>query len=161
MTAFKASLAAVAVLAALCGGPAEANGRAGPTRASGDFGAAYAAGPTPWLAEAGRWIGSGKFTALPGPWCADAISVWLSASGRAPLANRMAASALSYGPRLAGPQVGALAVMRTRRGWAGHVGFVEGIEPDGSILLLSGNWRHRVALSIVPRRMVVAFVEVR
>lgn len=80
--------------------------------------------------------------------------------GLRPLAGRLAADALRYGPRLAGPQVGALAVMGTRRGWAGHVGFVEGIEADGSIVLLSGNWGGRVARSVAPRSAVTAFVAV-
>jgi uncharacterized protein (TIGR02594 family) len=113
------------------------------------------------LAEAARWIGSGKMTGLPGPWCADFISFVLRRTGHAPLAGRMAADALRYGPRLSSPHPGDLAVMRTRRGWAGHVGIVEGVEPDGSIRLISGNWGHRVARSLVPRRMVVAFVEVK
>ncbi len=141
--------------------PAEASGRGGPPREAGEFASPSAAGATPWLAEAVRWVGSGKFTHLPGPWCADAVSAWLSAAGRPPLASRMAASALGYGPRLSGPRVGALAVIHTRRSLAGHVGFVEGIEPDGSIALISGNWGHRVARSIVARGNIVAFVEVR
>lgn len=112
------------------------------------------------LAEASRWIGSRNMTGMAGPWCADAVSFWLRRSGHRPLANRMVASALAYGPRLSGPRVGALAVIRTWRGAAGHVGLVEGIEPDGSIRLISGNWGHRVAQSVVARRTVLAFVEV-
>jgi uncharacterized protein (TIGR02594 family) len=123
--------------------------------------AAYAERGGDALAEAARWIGSGKMTGLPGPWCADFVSFVLRRTGHAPLANRLAASALDYGPRLSGPKVGALAVIRTRRGWAGHVGLVEGIEPDGSIRLISGNWGRRVARSVVPRASVVAFVAVR
>lgn len=65
----------------------------------------------------------------------------------------MAASALAYGPHIP-PRVGAIAVMR------GHVGFVAGIERDGSIDLVSGNWGHRVAAARVPRGEFVAFVAV-
>ena len=72
----------------------------------------------------------------------------------------MVSSALAYGPRLASPQVGSLAVISTRAGRAGHVGLVENVEPDGSIRLISGNWGHRVAESIISRRAVVAFVGV-
>jgi hypothetical protein len=72
----------------------------------------------------------------------------------------MAADGLRYGPRLAGPRVGALAILRTRRGAFGHIGFVEQIEPDGSIVLLSGNWGRRVARSLAPRSAVTAFVAV-
>jgi len=113
------------------------------------------------VAEATRWLGSGNMTGMAGPWCADAVSFWLRRTGHRPLASRLVASALDYGPRLSGPQVGALAVIRTRRGWAGHVGFVAGVEPDGSIRLISGNWGRRVADAIVSRDVVVAFVEVR
>jgi uncharacterized protein (TIGR02594 family) len=111
------------------------------------------------LAEAARWIGARNPAGTVGPWCADFVSFVLARVGRPPLAGRTAASALDYGPRLAGPRVGALAVMRARRGPAAHVGFVEGIEPDGSIRLLSGNWRGRVALSVIARASVVAFVD--
>ncbi|THD46979.1 MAG: hypothetical protein E7774_05560 [Bradyrhizobium sp.] len=113
------------------------------------------------VAEASRWIGSGKFTGKPGPWCADAVSEWLQRSGHRPLDSRMASAALAYGPRLAGPQVGALAVLGGRYGWASHVGVVSGVEPDGSIRLISGNWGSRVAEAVVSRGAVAAFVAVR
>jgi uncharacterized protein (TIGR02594 family) len=112
------------------------------------------------IAEAAHWIGSRNMTGMAGPWCADAVSFWLRRTGHRPLANRMVSSALAYGPRLPGPQVGALAVIGTRRGWAGHVGLVEGVEPNGSIRLISGNWGHRVAESVISRRAVIAFVRV-
>jgi uncharacterized protein (TIGR02594 family) len=112
-------------------------------------------------AEASRWVGSGKFTGLPGPWCADAVNVWLQRSGHRPLNGRMASAALAYGPRLEAPEVGALAVLGSRRGWAYHVGVVAGVEPDGSIRLISGNWGRRVAEAVVPRRAFSAFVSVR
>jgi len=112
-------------------------------------------------AEAARWIGSGKFTGLPGPWCADAVNVWLERSGHRPMQGRMASSALAYGPRLERPESGALAVLGSRRGWASHVGVVSGVDPSGSIHLISGNWGRRVAEAVVPRGSVIAFVAVR
>ncbi len=113
------------------------------------------------VAEAARWIGTGKFTGLPGPWCADAVSTWLERSGHRPLEGRMASSALAYGPRLERPEVGALAVLGSRRGWASHVGVISGVDRDGSIHLISGNWGRRVAEAVVPRGSVIAFVAVR
>lgn len=113
------------------------------------------------VAEAARWIGSGKFTRQPGPWCADAVSAWLQQSGHRPLKGRMASSALAYGPRLERPEVGALAVLGGRRGWASHVGVVSGVDGDGAIHLISGNWGRRVAEAVVPRGSVIAFVAVR
>ena len=123
----------------------------------GAGGAAACAGAD-LVAEAARYVGSGKFTSPPGTWCADAVSFWLEATGRPPLKNRMAASALSYGPHVANPQPGDLAVMRTRRGYAGHVGVVARVNPDGSIEIVSGNWNRRVARSVIARGSVTAFV---
>ena len=113
------------------------------------------------VAEAAHWIGASNFTGRPGPWCADAVSAWLARSGHRPLAGRMASSALAYGPRLERPEVGALAVLGSRRGWASHVGVVSGVDPDGSVHLISGNWGHRVAEAVVSRGSVIAFVAVR
>jgi len=130
--------------------------RASPAPAPRFFG-----GGSDVVAEASRWIGSGKFTAPPGPWCADAVSAWLERTGHRPLDSRMASAALAYGPQLSGPQVGALAVLGSRRGWAAHVGIVSGVESDGSIRLISGNWGARVAEAVISRRSVVAFVAVQ
>jgi uncharacterized protein (TIGR02594 family) len=170
----KAKLTAIVVAAALVAPDlALAHGRTEPTpnlfaawRETGSgHGAAQASRPFgaggDVVAEAARWIGSGKFTSLPGPWCADAVSAWLQRSGHRPLDTRMASSALAYGPRLERPEVGALAVLGTRRGWASHVGIVSGVDSDGSIHLISGNWGHRVAEAVVSRRSAIAFVAVR
>ncbi len=154
-------LAGVAAFAALClGSSTEASARGWREPARGEFVAPASRG-SDVLAEAARWLGSGNMTGTIGPWCADAVSFWLRRTGHRPLANRLAASALGYGPHLAAPRIGALAVMRTWRGLYGHVGLVEGVSPDGSIDLLSGNWGHRVARSLAPRWTIVAFVEVR
>ena len=159
MQAIRASLAAVAVsLTLTASGIAEANGRMSPSIYTHEWGGT-ATGRTlggDLVAEAARYVGSGKFTRLPGAWCADAVNVWLRAIGKPPLANRMAASALSYGPHV-GPRVGALAVLG-HRGRAYHVGIVEGVNPDGSIRLISGNWSRRVGRGIVPRSAVLAFI---
>jgi uncharacterized protein (TIGR02594 family) len=167
----KAKLTAIVVAAALLAPDlALAYGRAGPTpnpfaawRETGSGGGAarlFGAGGDV-VAEAARWIGSGKFTGQPGPWCADAVSAWLERSGHRPLDGRMASSALAYGPRLERPEVGALAVLGSRRGWASHVGVVSSVDRDGTIHLISGNWGRRVAEAVVPRGSVIAFVAVR
>ena len=48
-----------------------------------------------------------------------------------------------------------------RRGGAYHVGVVSGVDSDGSVRLISGNWGRRVAEAVVPRGAVIAFVAVR
>ncbi len=151
-------IGAAVIAAFLLPATAQAHGAPAPRSAFGPQARSRAGSDV--LAEADRWLGSGNMTGMAGPWCADAVSFWLRRTGHRPLANRMVASALNYGPRLSGPKVGALAVISTRRGWAGHVGVVEGIEPDGSIRVISGNWGRRVAHAIVPRRTIVAFVDV-
>jgi uncharacterized protein (TIGR02594 family) len=115
--------------------------------------------PSDVVREAARWLGSGNFTGRPGAWCAWAVSAWLTQTGHRPLASGMAASALTYGPRLAAARVGALAVLSSRRGSASHVGLVRRVEGD-NIELISGNWGHRVAIAIVPRRRILAFIGV-
>ena len=101
------------------------------------------------VAEAARYVGSGKFTVLPGAWCADAVSFWLQRAGKPPLANRMAGAALSYGPRSVG-RPGDLAVFMGRRG-AYHVGVVVA-SLGNRVEIVSGNWGHRVARAVVSRR---------
>jgi hypothetical protein len=104
------------------------------------------------VAEVVRYVGMGKFTVQPGPWCADAINVWLRQAGKPPLANRLAAAALSYGPRGNGSP-GDLAVFMGRRG-AYHVGVVVASIGD-RVEIISGNWSHRVGRAVVSRRSLV------
>jgi uncharacterized protein (TIGR02594 family) len=118
-----------------------------------------ASAPPALIAEAARWLGSGNMTGRPGAWCAWAVSFWLERTGHRPLANGLAASALSYGPHLASPRVGALAVMSTRRGRAHHVGIVTGIFAD-AVEIISGNWGRRVARALVPLSAIDAFIGV-
>jgi hypothetical protein len=120
--------------------------------------AAWGAGVATWrtgsdlVAEAARYVGSGKFTSLPGAWCADAVSFWLQRAGKPPLANRMAGAALSYGPRSVG-RPGDLAVFMGRRG-AYHVGVVVASLGD-RVEVVSGNWGHRVGRAFVSRRSLI------
>ncbi|MDR3464219.1 MAG: CHAP domain-containing protein [Beijerinckiaceae bacterium] len=161
----------------LCASQAFANGRAGPAgpninaptwkagapafvaRAAWHTGQRAYVASSQLVAVALGDLGSGKFTRLPGPWCADAVSAWLVRAGKPPLANRMAASALAYGSHVSNPSPGDLVVMATRRGYAGHVGIVEGVNPNGSIAIISGNWGHRVARGVISRGVVTAFVQ--
>ena len=158
----RASLAAVAFAASLClGGAAGAGGRAAATPSLYVSGApaSYGVAGMAWQSasglaiEAARYVGSGKFTALPGAWCADAVSAWLRAIGKPPLASRMAGAALSYGPRGSGAP-GDLAVFMGRRGYAYHVGVVVA-DLGSEVEIVSGNWDHRVARAVVSRRGLI------
>ena len=122
--------------------------------------AAWRSGAAAWRSgadvvdEATRWLGATNPTGTSGPWCADFASFVLQRVGLPPLPNRMASSALRYGPHTDAPRRGDLAVMPH------HVGFVAGVEPGGTIDLLSGNYGRRVALAHVSRAAFVAFVAV-
>lgn len=106
-------------------------------------------------------MGARNMTGKPGPWCASFANFVLRKTGHQPLASDMSTAALTYGRRLSTPQIGSMAVISTSYGWAGHVGFVTGVNSDGSIQLISGNWGRRVAQTNIARRLVVAFVEVK
>jgi hypothetical protein len=109
-------------------------------------------GASALASEAARYVGSGKFTSLPGPWCADAVNAWLRGVGKPALGSRYAGAALSYGPRGSGSP-GELAVFMGRRG-AYHVGVVVASLGD-RVEVVSGNWSHRVGRAVVPRRSLV------
>jgi hypothetical protein len=182
---FRAPLAVLAVLAAIClSGAAEANGRAGPAPSSPyasyrvdahhghghskapvyyaapdwRHGAPVIAAQAAWsggsalAAEATRYVGSGKFTGLPGPWCADAVNAWLRSVGKPTLGSRYAGASLNYGPRGSGLP-GELAVFMGRRG-AYHVGVVVASLGD-RVEVVSGNWSHRVGRAVVSRRSLL------
>ncbi len=81
----------------------------------------------------------------------------LERTGHRGTGSDMARSFAAAGQRIAGPQVGALAVMSRGRG-GGHVGVVSGIDAAGNPVIISGNHGHRVAESVYPRGRVYAYV---
>ena len=109
------------------------------------------------VAEARRYIGSGNPTGRASLWCARFMNMVLERSGHKGTGSDMARSFASYGQRISGPQVGAIAVMsRGRRG--GHVGIVSGIDANGNPIVISGNHGHRVAEATYSRGRVYAYV---
>ena len=108
------------------------------------------------VAEARRYIG-GNPTGRGRLWCARFMNMVLQRSGHTGTGSDMARSFSSYGQRISGPQVGAIAVMsRGRRG--GHVGVVSGIDPNGNPIVISGNHNRRVAESTYSRGRIYAYV---
>ena len=108
------------------------------------------------VAEARRYIG-GNPTGRGRLWCARFMNMVLQRSGHTGTGSDMARSFSSYGQRISGPQVGAIAVMsRGRRG--GHVGVVSGIDPKGNPIIVSGNHGNRVAESVYSRGRIYAYV---
>jgi uncharacterized protein (TIGR02594 family) len=108
------------------------------------------------VSEARRWIGTNP-TGWERVWCARFLNFVLKRSGYAGSGSNMAKSFASYGRRVPGPQIGAIAVM-TRGANGGHVGVVSGIDRSGNPIIISGNHNKRVAESTYPARRIYAYV---
>jgi uncharacterized protein (TIGR02594 family) len=107
------------------------------------------------VAEARRYLG-GNPTGRSRLWCARFMNLVLERSGYKGTGSDMARSFASYGHRVSGPQIGAIAVMARRGG--GHVGVVSGIDSNGNPILVSGNNGHRVREAAYPRGRIYAYV---
>jgi uncharacterized protein (TIGR02594 family) len=119
-------------------------------------GAASDFGGTGLVAEARRYLGTNP-TNRGSLWCATFMNMVLERTGYRGTGSNLARSFANYGRRLAGPQVGAIAVMsRGRNG--GHVGVVSGIDPKGNPIIVSGNHNRRVAEATYPRGRIYAYV---
>jgi uncharacterized protein (TIGR02594 family) len=107
------------------------------------------------VAEARRYIG-GNPTGRGSLWCARFMNMVLQRKGYRGTGSDMARSFASYGQRVSGPQVGAIAVMGRRGG--GHVGIISGIDAQGNPIMISGNNGNRVRESPVSRGRIYAYV---
>ena len=107
------------------------------------------------VAEARRFIG-GNPTGSGRLWCARFMNLVLQHSGYRGTGSDMARSFASYGQRVSGPQVGAIAVMARRGG--GHVGVVSGIDASGNPIVVSGNNGNRVREAPISRGRIYAYV---
>ena len=107
------------------------------------------------VAEARRYLG-GNPTGRGSLWCARFMNMVLQHSGYRGTGSDMARSFASYGQRVSGPQVGAIAVMSRGRG--GHVGIITGIDAKGNPIMISGNNGNRVREAPISRGRVYAYV---
>ena len=117
---------------------------------------AYSGGGGGLVAEAKRYMGTNP-TGRGSLWCGHFMNMVLERSGHRSSGSNTARSFASYGTRISGPQVGAIAVMSRGRG-GGHVGVVSGIDPNGNPIIVSGNHNRRVAESVYPRGRIFAYV---
>jgi uncharacterized protein (TIGR02594 family) len=108
------------------------------------------------VAEARRYLG-GNPTDRGSLWCARFMNMVLQHSGYRGTGSDMARSFASYGQRVSGPQVGAIAVMG-RRGGGGHVGIITGIDAQGNPIMISGNNGNRVREAPISRGRIYAYV---
>ncbi len=102
------------------------------------------------VSEARKYIGSNP-TGRSSLWCGAFMDMVLKRTGH-PGGGNLAWGYSSYGTRVAGPQVGAIAVMH------GHVGVVSGVDANGNPIIVSGNHNHTVAESVYPRGRIAAYV---
>ncbi len=107
------------------------------------------------VAEARKYLGTNP-TGRRSLWCGAFMDMVLRRTGHKGGGN-LALAYAHYGHRVAGPQVGAIAVMGRRGG--GHVGVVAGVDPNGNPIIVSGNHNHSVGESVYPRGRIVAYVE--
>jgi uncharacterized protein (TIGR02594 family) len=108
------------------------------------------------VAEARRWIGTNPTTRAT-LWCARFMNFVLERLGLPGTASDVAKSFASYGKKLAGPKVGAIAVMNRGKG-GGHVGVVSGFDKDGDPVIISGNYSRRVAEAVYARSRIITYV---
>jgi uncharacterized protein (TIGR02594 family) len=135
-------------------GFADTNASIATSSASGGI-AASGFGSSNVVAEARRYIG-GNPTSRGSLWCARFMNMVLERSGHHGTGSDLARSFASYGQRLSGPQIGAIAVMGRRGG--GHVGVVSGIDANGNPIVVSGNNGNRVREAPVSRGRIYAYV---
>jgi uncharacterized protein (TIGR02594 family) len=104
--------------------------------------------------QARRYIGTNP-TGRSSLWCGAFMDMVLKQTGHAGGGN-LAWGYSHYGTRVAGPQVGAIAVMGRRGG--GHVGVVSGVDANGNPIIVSGNHNHTVAEAVYPRSRISTYV---
>ena len=121
------------------------------------FGGGFAAAGNPrWVSVARQYKGTNP-TGRRSLWCADFVNLVLNKSGMQGTSSSMAKSFASYGTRIPGPKVGAIAVLSRGKG-GGHVGIVTGIDDGGNPILISGNHNNTVAEATYSRGRIIAYV---
>ena len=137
------------------GGFADTNASIATSTASGGMATSSGFGSSNVVAEARRYLG-GNPTGRRRLWCARFMNMVLERTGLHGTGSDLAGSFASYGQRVSGPQIGAIAVMGRRGG--GHVGVVSGIDAGGNPIVVSGNNGNRVRETPVSRGRIYAYV---
>jgi uncharacterized protein (TIGR02594 family) len=137
------------------GGFANTNASIASNTASTGMASSGGFGSSDVVSEARRYIG-GNPTGRGRLWCARFVNMVLERSGHHGTGSDLARSFASYGQRISGPQVGAIAVMGRRGG--GHVGVITGIDASGNPIMISGNNGNRVREAPISRGRIYAYV---
>lgn len=90
------------------------------------------------------------------PWCAAFVNAALGAAGIKGTGSLAARSFLNFGIPVTEPKVGDIVVLsRGNNPAQGHVGFFQGYDSNGNILVLGGNQGNRVSVaSYSPKRLL-------
>jgi uncharacterized protein (TIGR02594 family) len=136
-------------------GLADSNASLASSSYSGGMASSGGFGSSNLVSEARRYLG-GNPTGRGSLWCARFMNMVLQREGYRGTGSDMARSFASYGQRISGPQVGAIAVMGRRGG--GHVGIISGIDAQGNPIMISGNNGNRVREAPVSRGRIYAYV---
>jgi uncharacterized protein (TIGR02594 family) len=137
------------------GGRADSQASLASSAPSGGMAASAGFSSSSLVSEARRYLG-GNPTGRGSLWCARFTNMVLERTGHHGTGSDMANSFASYGQRISGPQVGAIAVMGRRGG--GHVGIITGIDAQGNPIMISGNNGNRVREAPVSRGRIYAYV---
>jgi uncharacterized protein (TIGR02594 family) len=119
------------------------------------FSSGAASGSSDLVMEARHYLG-GNPTGRASLWCARFMNMVLARTGHRGTGSDMASSFASYGHRVSGPEVGAIAVMGRRGG--GHVGIITGVDAHGNPIMISGNNGNRVKEAPISRGRIYAYV---
>jgi uncharacterized protein (TIGR02594 family) len=98
----------------------------------------------------------GKWSSDETPWCSGFVNWVMAQAGYGNTGNARAISWLNWGKKVTQPELGAIAII-SHGGGKGHVGFVVG-KQGNNLLLLGGNQRNAVRISVYPVSKFSAFV---
>lgn len=114
-------------------------------------------GSSSLVSEARRYIGQ-KPPGMGSLWCARFMNMLLARAGYKTSGSNMAMSFAGYGHSTHEVSEGMIVYMHGRGRGRGHVGIVSGVEPNGKIKIISGNWNNRVAEATISRRAILGAV---
>jgi len=104
------------------------------------------------ISEARRYLGTNP-TNRSTLWCGAFVDVVLQKTGHKP-GSALAAAYLNYGPRVSGPQPGAIAIFNG----GSHVGIVSGVDSNGNPIIISGNVNRTTTEQAFARNRITAYV---
>ena len=105
-----------------------------------------------WLRQLKAWWAEDET-----PWCGTFVAAMLWATDRFVIKHWYRALAWEEaGTILSKPAYGCLVVFN--RSGGGHVGFLEGVDNRGNLMVLGGNQGNRVSVAPFDRKRVVAYV---